>query len=475
MSVKNETGSSAGGRAGRSVRMRVLMVEDDTRFARSFSEASADHYHIVHAETAEEALDRLRIESFDAVLLDLYLRSGMMDGIEFLDRSLREYPSLLVVLITVEERADAVLAALGKGARGYAPKSLPFEDIIERIDSCLDKVKLEQRATSLEEVLRSEHPWVRFPHPLLDAVDEGVARAASVDSTVLIQGETGTGKSVLARKIHDRSARRDGPFMRFDCGAVAPDLMEAELFGSVAGAFTGARNREGIAEAAHGGTLFIDELDKLNLHMQGRLLSLIENKEVRRVGATQFNRVDIRIVGASSKDLKTLVEKEEFRRELLSRLEVLNIRMPALREIRSVIPELALFYLRHFAASMHRPITGISAEAMELLASSDWPGNVRDLRNAIERAVIYCDGTEVLPHHLPENVLAQGVPRQAGLREAVRAAVERERRRLILEALSRSEWNVAAAAEELKVTPQALRQHMVKLGIGRVGGRSRRG
>lgn len=443
----------------------LLLVEDDARFARSLTEATSGKYHISAVESAEEALDRLSVESYDAVLLDLYLRPGLMDGFEFLERALEDHPSMAIVLVTMEEKADAVLSAMKRGAWDYAPKSLSFSEISERVDSCLEKNRLLQRTQRLEQALQNDRPFVFLDHPLMRRVEEAVRRAASVDSTVLLQGETGTGKTVLARSIHSKSSRRDRAFVTYVCAETARTLMESELFGALAGAYTGAVNREGLAEAARGGTLFIDELDKLEGSLQGKLLRLIDEREVRRVGSTRSSKVDVRIIGASSRDLEAEVREGRFKQELLSRFDILRIELPALREMKSVIPELARFYMSQYAQRLHKRIVGISPEAIEIMQRAQWPGNVRELRNAIERAVIYCDGMELMSHHLPERLRFGPPSGKRDFKEAVQEAADQARRQMIREALSRHAWNVRKAAEDLDVTPQALRQHMSRLGI----------
>jgi len=453
-------------------RPRILLVEDDARLGRSFVEATAGDYEVRFVQSGEEGLELLNVEAYDCIVLDLYLKPGNMNGLEFLDRALRDRPWAPVMIMTVEEKAEPVLAAMQRGACGYAPKSLPFEEITQRMESCLERHRLIQKAGELERVQRSDRPLVILDHPAMSGVYRDIKRAAEIRATVLLEGETGTGKSVAAREIHALSDRRDSPFIVYDCGASKGSLMESELFGTLKGAFTDAGNRAGMVEAAHGGTLFLDELDKLDDQAQGKLLQLVEERSIRRIGSTKQTSVDVRIIGASSKNLRVEVERGRFKLELLGRFEVFKIRMPPLRKMKSVIPELATMKLRRFADEMHRPIECIDDQAMDLLVRWPWPGNIRELRNTMEYAAIHCDETEIHPYHLPEQFRASESRRPRGLAEAAQAAAEDTRRRMIVEALHRNDWNVQKAARELSITPQGLRQHMSRLGISAKRGSS---
>ncbi len=444
---------------------RLLLIEDEERFARDLVSALGSRYEIEAVTGAEEAIPLLQTFRYDLVLLDLYLQPSRMDGFSFLEAMVSDCPWVPVMLLTMEERADIIVPAMERGACAYAPKSLPFPDLALRIDACLAQTRLRNRVTSLEDALRHDRPLVFFPHPKLQEVEREMRLAAEVESTVLLLGETGTGKSVLAREIHLASPRREGPFVVFECAASAPNLVESDLFGTVRGAFTEARDRRGVAEEAHQGTLFLDELDKLDVSLQRKLLRLVEEREFRRLGSSESIRVDIRIVAASSRDLHTLVSQEAFLPELLSRFEVFTIRLPSLREIREVIPDVVAFYLEHLGRTLHKPVRGVSRDAMAALQNAPWPGNIRQLRNILEYAVIHCEGTTLGLRHLPESVRASVSSRPRTLREAARDEADSVRRTLILTTLQRNAWHVPKAAQDLGITPQGLRQMMKKLGI----------
>lgn len=454
----------------------VLLVEDDASFAGDLMSKASGRLQIEWVTSAEEALERARSVRHDLILLDLYLREGRMNGFEFLEEMGRTGARVPIMLLTQEERAERIREAMHRGAVEYASKMLPIAETMDRMDGCIEKYRMSLRVRDLEAELRQERPFVFYDHPLLRALEKEVDRAAGVDSTVLLSGESGTGKSVLAMEIHSRSRRRTGPFQVFDCGGVQKDLIASELFGSVRGGYTGAVDREGIVERAHRGTLFIDEMDKLELVDQAKFQRLVEEREMRRIGGTAATRVDVRFIAASSIDLRSAAAEGRFRGELLNRLEVLSIRLPALRELREVIPEYALFQIERLCVAMHRPPLGLSLEAAAILQRSEWPGNVRDLRNVIESAVIHCDGGEILPWHLPDRLIGSAPVREEGgpmspWEEAKQAADEIWRRR-ISELLCESGDSVSRAAESIGITPQGLRQKMAQLGIrhGNAGG-----
>lgn len=447
------------------VRPRIVLIEDDQAYAHSLCEAVGKRYEIKPFAEAEDALKELLVARHDLVLLDLELRPGRMNGFEFLEKASKERPTLPVLLLTRERDAEKILAALARGAQGYAPKQLPWLEIVERIDQCLEKHTLGHRLHDIQEALREDRPYVFFPHPRMKELEAEIARAAQVDSTILLQGESGTGKSVLAREIHLRSRRHLGPFRVFDCSSAAPSIIDSELFGSLVGAFTGATNKEGIVEAAHRGTLFVDELDKFETTSQHRLLRVVEERQICRLGSTRSTQLDVRIIGASSRDLRKEVAEGRFLAELLNRLEVFKIRIPALREMPEMIPDLARFYIHKICRDMHRPVVGLSPQTARLLEDYSWPGNARQLRNTIESAIIRCEGNDLLDHHLPPEVADSPAPAPGGPREEAQRAAEEVWRRWILQTLQRNANSSVRTAETLGITKQALYQKMRQLGI----------
>jgi len=451
------------------VKPRLLFVEDDARYAESFTSAVAPHYDIVHLNKAELILDRVSVERFEAVVLDLYLKPGMMNGFELLELLVVKHPWLPVLLLTSEEKADTIVHLMQKGAAGYMPKTLPFDEILNRIDHALERTQLRQRARSLEGQIREERPFISIRDPRMQEVEVQLLQVAPYDSTVLLHGESGTGKSVLAREIHINSRRKDKIFQTLDCSVIQENLLGSALFGTVRGAYTEAPDRPGFAESCHGGTLFLDEVDKLDLSVQRMLLRLVEEKTICRLGSTQSLKVDIRLIVASSKKLEDMVSENRFLAELYNRLKVFRIHIPSLREMPSAIPQLVEFYTVHLCKSLHRAAVGIDTNTMSCLQAASWPGNIRELRNAIESALIRCDGPELMPWHLPDELRSASESEGRGLTAAANKAADQARRQLILESLARHDWQVVAAAKELDIVPAGLRHHMRRLGIARPG------
>jgi len=473
--------------------MRILLVDDD-RVARvplrdDIREAG---YEVDEAGSAEEALDLLRRNPYDVVVTDL--RMPGMDGIELLERVKAQRPDAEVIVITAYGTVQTAVRAMKLGAYEYLTKPFDNEELLlllERIrrvrEVMAENLRLRRR---LEEKYRLED-MVGKSHSMQE-VFRLIRTVAPSDSTVLLQGETGTGKELAAYAIHELSHRRNGPFVKVSCAALSRELLESELFGHVKGAFTSAvRDKPGKFELADGGTIFLDEVDDIPLELQVKLLRVLQEREFERVGGTRTLKVDVRVIAATKVDLLERVRRGLFRKDLYYRLNVVPIRLPPLRERREDIPLLVEHFLKHFGAE--RKIT-ISPEAMKLLMDYDWPGNVRELENLVERLVVVGAGPQVRPEDLPPEVrtpvrtgergpsLEEVLKRQKELEEMIRmlragttepeigtasfeeivAAKERE---LIQEALRRTGGNKTKAAELLRMKLSTMRDKMRKLGL----------
>ena len=469
------------------------MVDDD-RVARvplrdDIREAG---YEVDEAGSAEEALDLLRRNPYDVVVTDL--RMPGMDGIELLERIKAQRPDAEVIVITAYGTVQTAVRAMKLGAYEYLTKPFDNEELLlllERIrkvrEVMAENLRLRRR---LEEKYRLED-MVGKSHSMQE-VFRLIRTVAPSDSTVLLQGETGTGKELAAYAIHELSHRRNGPFVKVSCAALSRELLESELFGHVKGAFTSAvRDKPGKFELADGGTIFLDEVDDIPLELQVKLLRVLQEREFERVGGTRTLKVDVRVIAATKVDLLERVRRGLFRKDLYYRLNVVPIRLPPLRERREDIPLLVEHFLKHFGAE--GKIT-ISPEAMKLLMDYDWPGNVRELENLIERLVVVGAGPQVRPEDLPPEVrtpvrtgergpsLEEVLRRQKELEEMIRmlraetmeleigtasfeeivAAKERE---LIQEALRRTGGNKTKAAELLRMKLSTMRDKMRKLGL----------
>ncbi len=385
--------------------MRVLILDDETNIRRTLRIAlEALGHSVFEAESSTEALQIIGDQQPDVALVDL--RLGNASGLDLIEPFLVRSPRLALVVITAHAGVDTAVESMRRGAFDYLPK--PFTPgqiraVMERVA----RVKgLQGRVADLEDLVRAE-----VPEANLEAHDAGMARVlamarkvAPFATTVMLRGENGTGKGVLARAIHTWGRRAEGPFVTVNCPGLSPDLLESDLFGHVKGAFTGAvRDSAGKVAGAEGGTLFLDELGDLPATLQPKLLRFLQEKKYEHVGDTKTRSADVRLVAATNRDLEAAVAAGTFREDLLYRLNVVEITLPSLKE-RTDLGELADHLLAFFARQVRRSLTGFTAEAQAAMARHNWPGNLRELRNVIERAAIFAEGPEIGLADLPERI-----------------------------------------------------------------------
>jgi len=451
----------------------VLIAEDEANMRRVLCALlERDGYRTLEASDGTAALESLAREPVDAILTDL--RMPKLNGLELLEAVRRRYPDIPVVMLTAHGTVGSAVEALKQGAFDYLTK--PFDP--DEIRHVMEKAVSTRRLAAREARLPSDED----PEPLLVGESAGICdvrrvieRVAPTPATVLISGESGTGKEIVARSLHRASAVRDGPFVKVNCAAIPEGLLESELFGYEKGAFTGAASRKpGRFELADGGTLFLDEIGEMPLAAQPKLLRAIQEGRFYRVGGTETLHVSVRLVAATNRDLRAEVNAGRFREDLFYRLHVVPIELPPLRARPDDIPILARLFLERFAVKLQRPVTGIDPAALDALRAHAWPGNIRELENAIERATLLCDGTTLLPRDLPPEVAAARAPAAAPagatpLRERIRAATQRIERDAILEALRLTEGNVTRAAKELGLSRRGLQLKMKELEIEREG------
>jgi DNA-binding NtrC family response regulator len=449
----------------------VLIVEDEANMRRVLSALlERDGFRTLQASDGGAALERLARESVDAILTDL--RMPRMNGLELLEAVRLAHPEIPVVMLTAHGTVGSAVEALKQGAFDYLTK--PFDP--DEIRQVMEKAVSTRRLASHEIRLSSDED----PEPLLAGDSQALAdvkhvieRVAPTPATVLITGESGTGKEIVARSLHRASPRKNGPFIKINCAAIPEGLLESELFGYEKGAFTGAVGRKpGRFELADGGTLFLDEIGEMPLAAQPKLLRAIQEGRFYRVGGTETMHVDVRLVAATNRDLREAVRTGRFREDLFYRLHVVPIHLPPLRDRPEDVPTLAHLFLERFAAKLHRPVSSIDPLAMDMLRAHPWPGNIRELENAIERATLLCDGATLLARDLPPEV--QPPTPRAGptteptpLRERIRAATQRIERDAILEALRMTEGNVTRAARKLGLSRRGLQLKMKELDIER--------
>jgi len=449
---------------------RILIVDDDEALRDSLAlTLSAEHYEVVTACDAEGALRALEQQPADVVLCDL--RMPGMDGMQLLPQLARKVPSATLILMSAFGTADLAIEAMKRGAYDYLAKPFAPSELVLTLRKARERERL-QRANQIlrRDVLRAvgDRPIVAAS-PAMIAVLELIERAAEFKSTVLLTGESGTGKEVLARAIHAQSPRREEAFVAVNCAAIPEALLESELFGHVKGAFTGAdRTRRGLFVEADGGTLFLDEIAELPVALQAKLLRVLQEEEVRPVGDAKSRKVDVRVIAATARDVERDVADGRFREDLFYRLNVVRVKVPALRERRDDIPLLADHFLARFREQLGRPLRGIADDAMGRLRAYRWPGNVRELENVIERAVILAEGDRLTARELPDTV-AQPAPAEDAADDATDLSLRRARRTMerewILRALRACNGNRTHAARRLQISHRALLYKIKEYGI----------
>lgn len=450
--------------------MDILVVDDEKsiREATVVAIEAEDHY----AETATNAtvaLTKLKEDQWDLVILDVQL--GDEDGLQVLEAIRKRHPKIPVVMFTAHGSVQVAVKAIQLGAIDLLEK--PFSP--EQLRAVLARVrKMSQMETKIEEletVVSRESPTLEFASedPAVRDTYEVLFRAADTPATVLILGESGTGKSVVAKAVHERSQFKKKPLITVSCPSLSKELLESELFGHVKGAFTGAvADKVGKVKAAEGGTLFLDEIGELPMEIQPKLLRLLQEREYERVGDTKTRKANVRIIAATNKDLKQLVEEGTFREDLYYRLNVIAVHMPPLRARPKDLVHFAQSYVDFFTKQFGRPLQGYSEQAWDVIRNYDWPGNLRELRNVIERAVILAKGKEIGPSDLPsphggDQSVTNGS--DSNIQVGANVSLEDLEREHIIRVVSRSE-NLTTAAETLGIDQATLYRKRKKFGMG---------
>ena len=452
-------------------RNRILVVDDDESLRRVTEvQLQQGGYQALTAASGREALELLLRTPVELVVTDLKMPG--MSGLELLKRIRADYPELVVIMVTAFGTIETAVEAMRAGAYDYVTKPVHIEELKLTIGRALEHLRLRQEVQALRTSLDSKYGFENIlgrSSSLLSVLDMA-SRAARTSSTVLVRGETGTGKELLAKAIHFNSPRREKTFVTINCGAIPKDLLESELFGHVKGSFTGAvAHKKGRAEAADGGTLFLDEIGEMPVELQGKLLRLLQHGEIEKVGAAETTIVDVRIIAATHRNLQAMIEDGAFREDLYYRLAVIPLDLPPLRERPEDIPELAeRFFLK--AKEKHgRPDLTLPASLLAHFGGYRWPGNIRELENVIERLVVLTRGNEITLNNLPEFLR-----RERGVLEELRLdlppqgisldAIEKE---LILRALKKFDWNQTQAARYLDLSRKTLIYRMEKYDIRR--------
>jgi DNA-binding NtrC family response regulator len=446
---------------------RILIIEDKKSMADMLKKAfEMEGFNIEIAHRFKEAIDSLSFD-IDAVVTDLKLPDG--DGLDLI-KIIKDYnPSIPIIVMTAYGSIEKAVKAVKDGAYDFLTKPFDPEHLILVTRRAIEEKKISKE----NKVLKKEFQRIRKTSEVIGVSDkwkdvmERVRRVAPLKTTVLILGESGTGKEVVARTIHNLSSRSDGPFIAVNCAAIPKELIESEMFGHEKGAFTGANDvRQGYFELADKGTIFLDEIADMDMSLQSKLLRILESGELQRIGSSRPIKIDVRIIAASNKNLKSLVDNGRFREDLFFRLNVFPIVIPPLRERKEDIIPLSEYFLKVYSEELGRAVPEISKETNEIMLNYEWKGNVRELKNVIERALILCDSAKILPEHLNLSLLMTESRDISSLHDIADIAVRDAEKKMIEQTLRKTGGNKSKAAELLKISYKTLLNKIKEYGIG---------
>lgn len=447
-----------------------ILVVDDDRAHRTMLRTLLGGwgYVVQEADDGARAIEQVHEKSYDLILMDV--RMVEVSGLKALSEIKSFNPAIPIIIMTAYSSVETAVEALKKGAYDYLSKPLDFDELELAIGRAMDHTRLKEENRVLKERLGggfNTGDIIGRSRVMVELL-ETVALVAPTEATVLITGESGTGKELIASAIHLNSPRREKPLIQLNCAAITETLLESELFGHEKGAFTGAdRRKEGRFRLANRGSIFLDEISEMSVAMQAKLLRVLQEKEIQRVGGEEVLRVDVRVIAATNRDLKAEIKGGRFREDLYYRLNVVTLAVPALRERREDIPLLAQHFLDSFAEKNRKHIKGFTPQAMDRLVRYDWPGNVRELMNAIERGVILCRGDYVSEMDFPLSVSDVPVPEREPVREELLAdlPLEEVEKVTILKTLESAGGNKSETARRLGITRRTLHKKLKKYGV----------
>ncbi|NOR22021.1 MAG: response regulator [Candidatus Aminicenantes bacterium] len=431
---------------------------------------SSEGYEVENSASGEEALDKYSSQSFQLVLLDLLLPG--IDGIEVLKKLKKIDPNSVIIIITAFASVESAISAMKIGAYDYIQKPFKHDELLITVQRAIEHRKLQEENIRLKDELQRKFSFENIigKSEVMKTVFETIKASAPTRSTILLLGESGTGKELVARAIHQNSDRKNLPFIIVNSGSLPPDLLESNLFGHVKGAFTGAvSNKKGLFEAAEKGTIFFDEISSLNMETQSKLLRVMQDREFMKLGGTKTIRVDVRVIAATNADLEEQISEKMFREDLFYRLNVIKIELPLLKERKEDIPLLVKHFLDTYSKENEKEILGVTDDVMEILVSYDWPGNIRELENLIERAVVLTKSKLISRKNLPPFLLASqeetsavaSVNNELNLKENIQTF----QKKAIISALKQAKGIQKKAANLLGVKPTTLNEMIKRLNI----------
>ncbi len=448
----------------------ILIVDDDSAHRTMLRTLlSGWQYDIIEADDGSTAIEKVKERPFDLVLMDV--RMLKVSGLEALDEIKAFNPAIPVIIMTAYSSLETAVEAIKKGAYDYLTKPLDFDKLKITIQRAMEHIRLKQENRILKESLGThfDRQNIIGQSPAMIQLLETVSQVAASEATVLINGESGTGKELIAGAIHFNSLRKDGPFVKINCAAITETLLESELFGHERGAFTGAdKRKEGRFAQAHKGTLFLDEVSEMALAMQAKLLRVLQEREITRVGGDTAVKVDVRVIGATNRNLKNMIKEGSFREDLFYRLNVISLDIPPLRKRRDDIVLLTQHFIQNFAEKNRKQIKGFTPKAIDRLIRYDWPGNVRELMNAVERAVVLArteriDDEDLAIIQTPFDQAVESTPVLEEINEIT--TLENMERTAVIKTLKATDGNKSEAARRLGITRKTLHKKLKKYGI----------
>ncbi len=448
---------------------RVLVAEDDRNTLTGLVEIlQQEGYDVVGVESGKKALRYLERETFDILLTDL--RMPDLNGMQLYEQSLAIAPEMKTIVMTAYSSVKDAVDAMKRGVYEYLTKPLDLDELFVILQKAIAEQALERENEELKSRLRGSYRFENIigKSEAMQKVFQTIVKVAKSDATVLIRGESGTGKELVARAIHYNSARAEKPLVEVSCASFPETLLESELFGYERGAFTGAVGRKaGRFELANTGTIFLDEIGEITASVQTKLLRVLQEREISRLGSTESIKVDVRVITATNRDLEQALREGSFREDLYYRLNVIPIFLPPLRERREDIPLLIDHFIRKFTRINRKPMMRMSDEALQMCMDHEWPGNVRELENAIENAVVLGEGEEILPEHLPislkaRKVMVSGMDLFSQVGETYREKMEHAERLVLLDAIQKAGGNKSEAAKRLGISLRTMRYKIRK-------------